>query len=385
MLKDSYFRLQLIVFALVAAAYSNMYLVQPVLPIMQTEFAVDMVTISFTASFVILGMALSNMPAGFLADRFSIKPIILTGGLLVTIAGFVCATTQDLSILIGARFIQGVFTPPITACLAAYLAKTLPPDRINIVLGSYVSATVLGGMSSRLLGGWIHTAFHWRYAFVVASLLTLITTIIALWSLPKSSTSAKQKRDSTSYLQLLKRWELVRLFICTSGVYAVFSSIFNYLPYRLKEPSFDVSTEITTLLYLVYVVGIFIGPIAGRINNRFGTGNVLVVGCLIASGSLIIFLIPSLITFIIGLLGICLGFFTVHATSVGALNHKLSSGQGRANALYVLSYYICGWIGITASGFAYEQGGWNIFIYLCLIIITIPILASISERISNKP
>jgi len=384
MVKDSYFRLQFIVFALVAAAYTNMYLVQPVLPIMQTEFSADMVTISFTTSFVILGMALSNLPAGLFADKLPIQPIILTGGILVAVAGLICAITENLWILIGARFIQGIFTPPLTACLAAYLAKTLPPSRINIVLGSYVSATVFGGMSSRLLGGWIHTAFHWRYAFVAASLFTLITTAIAVRSLPKASRRTEQQHDSTGFLQLLKRWELVRLFICTAGVYAIFSSIFNYLPYRLGEPSFALSTEITTMLYLVYIVGIFIGPIAGRINNRFGTGNVLIAGSFIMGGALAIILLPSVTTFIIGLLGICTGFFTIHATAVGSLNRKLSSGQGRANALYVLFYYISGWMGITISGFAYKQGGWSALVYLCMAILIIPLCAGIGERKSNN-
>jgi len=384
MVQESYFRLQFIVFALVAAAYTNMYVVQPVLPIMQAEFAVDIVTISFATSFVILGMALSNMPAGLLADRLPMQPIILIGGTLVAVAGLVCAVTENLVVLIGARFVQGVFTPPLTACLAAYLAKTLPKSRINIVLGSYVSATVFGGMSGRLIGGWVHTAFHWRYAFVVTSTLTLITTAIAFWELPKAESRIEQQPDSTSFLQILKRWDLMRLFICTAGVYAIFSSIFNYLPYRLGAPPFGLSTEITTLLYLVYVAGIFIGPIAGRLNNSFGTGNVIIAGSFMFGTSLTLMLLPSITSFIVGLLGICIGFFAIHATAVGALNHKLSSGQGRANALYILFYYVGGWLGITASGFAYEQSGWNVFIYLCMAILIIPLAVGFGERTSNK-
>ena len=343
-----------------------------------------MVMISFTTSAVILGMALSNLPAGLLVDRLPIHPIILTGGILVAAAGLVCAITENLAVLIGARFIQGIFTPPLTACLAAYLAKTLPPSRINVVLGSYVSATVFGGMSSRLLGGWIHTAFHWRYAFVAASVFTLITTAIAVRSLPKASKKTEQPHDSTSFLQLLKRWELVRLFICTAGVYSIFSSIFNYLPYRLGEPSFAVPTQIITMLYLVYVVGIFIGPIAGRINNRFGTGNVLIAGVFISGISLAMIILPSITAFIAGLFGICIGFFTIHATAVGALNHKLSGGQGHANALYVLFYYSGGWLGITGSGFAYKQGGWSALVYLCMAILIIPLCAGVGERNSNN-
>ena len=73
----SYFRLQIVVFALVSASFTNIYITQPVLPVLRQEFAADMVLVSFTVSAVVLGMALSNLPFGFLADRLPIHPIIL--------------------------------------------------------------------------------------------------------------------------------------------------------------------------------------------------------------------------------------------------------------------------------------------------------------------
>ena len=86
---SSHFRLQVIVFALVSASFTNIYLTQPVLPVLRQEFAADMVLVSFSVSAVILGMALSNLPFGFLADRLPIHPIILAGGLFVALGGFV--------------------------------------------------------------------------------------------------------------------------------------------------------------------------------------------------------------------------------------------------------------------------------------------------------
>jgi YNFM family putative membrane transporter len=83
---------------------------------------------------------------------------------------------------------------------------------------------------------------------------------------------------------------------------------------------------------------------------------------------------------IIGLLGICAGFFSIHASAVGALNRKLTSGQGRANALYVLFYYMGGWFGITLSGFVYKHGGWNAMVCACAFLLIIPVITGIGER-----
>ena len=384
MADTSYFRLQFIVFALVSASFTNIYITQPVLPVLQHEFAADMVLVSLSVSAVIFGIAISNLPFGFLADRLPIHPIILTGGILVALGGLVCAVTKDLWVLIAARFLQGLFIPALTTCLAAYLAKVLPTARLNVVMGSYVSATVLGGLGGRLLGGWIHPPLHWRYAFVSASILILIATFTAFRWLPRSSVENKRQHIAISYWELLKRRDLLLIFFCATGSFLIFSSVFNYLPFRVAAPPFGFSTELTTLLYLVYIVGIFMGPTAGRTSNRFGSGNTLLGGTAILGVSLMLILLPSIAAIVLALLGLCAGFFTIHATAVGTLNRKLSSGQGRANALYVLFYYMGGWLGITLSGFAYKQGGWSAVIYICLFFLVIPLSAGIGERKNRR-
>ena len=56
-----------------------------------------------------------------------------------------------IGVLIAARFVQGLFIPSMSTCLAAYLSRTLPPHRLNLIMGWYVSATVAGGMGVTIL------------------------------------------------------------------------------------------------------------------------------------------------------------------------------------------------------------------------------------------
>jgi YNFM family putative membrane transporter len=69
-----------------------------------------------------------------------------------------------------------------------------------------------------------------------------------------------------------------------------------------------------------------------------------------------------------------LDYFTVHAAVVGLLNRRLNGGEGRANALYLLCYYIGEWIGITLAGLAYETNGWEGVIQLCMLML-VPLMA----------
>ncbi|MET0093615.1 MAG: MFS transporter [Sedimenticola sp.] len=378
-------RLQFIVFSLVAASFTNIYITQPVLPVLQNEFAADAVTVSYSVAAVILGIALANMPFGTLVDRLPIRPIILSGALAVALAGLLCATTDNLGVLIGARFVQGLFIPALTTCLAAFLARTLPAERLSIVMGSYVSATVIGGLGGRLLGGWIHPPLHWRYAFVSAAVLILVAGLIALLALPRDEQHHDRQREQPGYWGMLKRWDLLRIYLVSSGSFFIFSSVFNYLPFRLESPPFNLATEWITLLYLSYLVGVFMGPTAGKLSNRYGSAITMIGGTLVLAISVSLTLLSSLVAMVLALLGVCAGFFALHAAAVGALNHRVKSGQGRANALYVLFYYLGGWVGITACGLVYEQAGWNGAVIFCLAISIIPLtIGIIEQRVSNN-
>ncbi len=377
MSRASDWRLQLTVFALVSAAFTNIYVTQPILPVLGNVFAADMVTVSLTVSAVILGMALSNLPFGIIADRWPIQPLVLTGGLMVAGGGLLCAATNHLWVLVGGRFVQGLFIPALTTCLVAYLARTLPAERLNVVMGAYVSATVLGGLGGRLLGGGLQVYLGWRVALVAAAALILGATVYAAASLPRRRLAGAQAGAAIGFAALLRNAMFVRIYGSAAASFAVFSSVFNYLPFRLAEKPFAFSTQQTTLVYLAYITGIFMGPLAGRISNRHGSGVTMIGGTTLLGLSVLILLAPLTIAVVAGLLGICAGFFTIHATAVGALNRRLTSSQGRANALYVLFYYLGGWMGITLTGLAYQRGGWSAVVALCVSLLFIPLMSGI--------
>jgi YNFM family putative membrane transporter len=350
--------MQAIVFSLVASAFTVVYITQLVLPVIEQEFGVSARTASLSVSMVIFGIAVANLPFGMLVDRYPIRPIILAGGSVVAVTGMVCALTQNFTLLIVARFIQGLFIPSLTTCIAAYLAQNLPAARLNVVMGSYVAATVAGGLGGRLLGGWLHPPLHWRYAFVSASLLVVAATFAAFLWLPGENPKQKTAKPQAGFLELLANPGLLRMFAVAFGAFFVFSSTFNYLPFYLAQPPFSARTDVITLMYLAYLVGIVIGPISGTLSNRLGSGATMVLGSVVFALAIAASLIESLAVIAVSLVGVCAGFFATHSAAVGLLNRRLTSSRGRANSLYVLCYYAGGAAGITACGYAYSAYGW---------------------------
>ena len=162
------------------------------------------------------------------------------------------------------------------------------------------------------------------------------------------------------------------MFVVGFGAFFIFSSTFNYLPFYLSNPPFSAPTQVITLLYLAYLIGIVVGPMSGRLSNRLGSGATMIVGSMLLAGSIAATSIESLVIIAVSLIGVCGGFFAIHSAGVGLLNRRLTSSRGRGNSLYVLCYYAGGAAGITACGYTYSVFGWSGAVVLNGIMLLVP-------------
>ena len=372
-------REEFLLLALACAAFWNIYITQPVLPRIETAFSVDTGRAAWTVSLVLLGFALANLPLGYLADRFGSHRLFAAGGAGVALCGFVAARTDSFDMLVSARFVQGLLLPALTTCAAAALSRMVPSARLNLVMGRYVAATVLGGLLGRLLGGLMPGADGWRLAFLIAGFAVFAAALSAARHAPRDL-PMRVTADAPGYGELLRRRDLWLLWLLGGLGQAIFAPVFNTLPYRLAETPFALRPDQSTWLYLSYVIGIVAGPVAGRLSQRYSNGRVMITASLVLMLSLCSLLLPSLLAVSLALLGISAGFFGLHAAAVGALNLRLQGAQGRANALYVLSYYLGAAFGVLWSAWVYHTQGWNTLVTVAMGLTLLPVLIGLHER-----
>ncbi len=372
---------QTVVLALVSAAFCSIYLTQPNLPTLQLYFDTDLPTVSATVSVLILGLALANIPFGMAADRLPIKPLIAVGGFTLCLSILWCARAQSIEELTTARFISGLCIPALTTCMVAWLSQTQPANRLPMVMGNYVAATVLGGFGGRIIGGVIFPPDMWRWSFVLVAVLIGLSTLAALWVLPKGPDASNRVGSNGSLLALLKKPELLMLYACGGAGLGLFATVFNYLPYRLASPPFELSSSAATGFYGTYLIGIVAAPLAGQFSGRWGSGKTLLGGVSLLALGLCGLYINQLLLTLLALLVLSAGYFTMHSAAVGTLNSKLAKGQGRgrANSLYILFYYIGGSIGIQVGGHVYQWGGWQALVSFCLMLLIIPLCTATLE------
>jgi len=373
-------RLALIVYLLVTSAFANIYVTQPVLPVIANDLGVSPGKASITVSAIIAGLALANIPWGIWADHHRIQPIILSGSLLVGLAGIAAAWFDNFYVLAVARFLQGLGLPALLTCVAAYLGRYLAAHRLNVVMGGYVAATVTGGIFSRLLSGWFFPEGAWRLAILFAALLTLAAGLLAARLLHDEGHSEAHRAEISGYLILLRNAALLRLFLIGFTGFLVFQTVINYLPFRLAGAPLNVSVTGITAVYLAYAVGIIMAPLSGTISNRLGNATTVILGAAALAAGIVLTTIDSVWILTLGVLILCAGFFALHSAAVGAINRVLAHGKGRANALYVLLYYAGGFTGISLGGVVYARGGWTILVSMLLIVTALPAVMAVVER-----
>jgi MFS transporter, YNFM family, putative membrane transport protein len=208
---------QMLVFLLVATGFTAVHITQPVLPVIEEEFSVDARTASLSVSMVIFGIALANLPFGMLADRLPIKPIVLIGGAVIAITSLSCALTHSFALLIGSRFVQGLFMPSLTTCIAAYLAQNLPAAQLNVVMGSYCR----GNHGRR-----VERPAAWRLDSSAAALALRVckrrptvdlNDMAAYVWLPQETLKQKTAARQASFVELLAQPGLLRMFAVASA------------------------------------------------------------------------------------------------------------------------------------------------------------------------
>jgi len=202
--------------------------------------------------------------------------------------------------------------------------------------------------------------------------------------LHESAPTSHHSHAAIGLWAMVKRPDLLRLFMVGFASFFVFSSAFNFLPFYLSAPPLSVPVQWITALYLSFVIGVLAGPLAGRVAQRWGSGFAVAAGSVLLGLGLLMTLVTSVWAIACALSAICIGYLGVHGSAVGAVNQSLETGRGRANALYVLFYYVGGWSGITSSGFAYGKFGWPGVVFLGLLMLLIPLGVGVVHQRSGK-
>jgi DHA1 family bicyclomycin/chloramphenicol resistance-like MFS transporter len=269
----------------------SMDLYLPVLPALTAELRSATSTAQLTVTACLLGLALGQLVAGPLSDRFGRRRPLLVGVVAYVAVSLLCALSPTVETLIAARFVQG-----LAGGVGIVIAQAAGRDVYSggALLRYYGRLTVLGGLAAivgPLIGGQLASVTDWRGTFVflaaVGAAILVACAVVFRETLPAdhrvSGGLAQTGRDMRRLLTdrvfvgavLITGFLNAALFAYLSGATFVLQGL-----YGLSPQGYSLAFGLNSAGFMVF------GFVAGRTAERWSERGTLLVGtAMVAAGA----------------------------------------------------------------------------------------------------
>ncbi|MER7187201.1 MFS transporter [Streptomyces hyaluromycini] len=383
-----YRRMSFALFLAGVATFALLYSTQALLPLISDGYGVSASDASWTVAAATGGLALFVIPMSALSERFG-RRTVMTASLAVAVTvGLLVPFAPSLGVLVVLRGVQGAALAGLPASATAYLAEEVRPKALVTAIGLFVAGNSVGGMSGRVITGWVAQEWGWRVAVGVIGVIAVGCAVAFRLLLPApqhfKAGSLHPRRLLGTVRDHLADPLLRRLYAIGALFMTVFGGVYTVIGYRLTEEPFSLPQGVIGSIFLVYLVGTVSASTAGRLVGRLGRrGSLYLAGGTTATG-LLISLADSLPLVLLGLVLITAGFFAGHAVASSAVSKTATHGRAQASALYQSAYYIGSSAGSTVGALAFHAGGWSgtvgVGLLAILGVVTITVLGSVAAR-----
>ncbi|WP_167512734.1 MFS transporter [Aliivibrio finisterrensis] len=343
--------------------FCNLYLFQPMLPVLADHFMVSATQINWLLAAGTLMLALSLLPWAMVSDFIGRRKVILLSLFMLPVIGVTSLLTDSLIVLIICRAAMGIALAGFAAVAVAYMADAFTAKAFSYAIGAYISANSLGGISGRLFSGVITDHFSWQMAVILMALISAIGAIIVALILPKDTAQQTEKRSVSDYhrvlVQHLRNKQLFLAMLIGGVNFALFVNLYSVTGFRLIAEPYSLPLSVTSMIFLCYLSGTVSSRLVGLWCQRFNAVSGMFSGTLLSIIGMLIASNQSLITIIIGLNVLSFGAFFTHSLAYGWVSQKAETEKSTATALYLVHYYVSGSLGGFYLMYCWQHGGWE--------------------------
>lgn len=358
----AYWRASTALFLAAFSVFASIYSVQPILPSLAQEFGLDAATSSISVSATTAALAISLVVVSWLGNRINRKTLMLATMLATALIGLAVPMMDDWNAIVLLRALLGIAVCGVPAIAMVYLAEEMSTEALGAGMGIFIGGSAIGGMSGRLLVGYLADHFDWRTALVALGMLILINTIAFLILLPAPRNSRGETLSLGQFAEnvhsLFSDKALPLLFASSFLLMGGFVAIYNYIGFRLLEAPYNLSQGQISLIFIVYLVGTvgsaWMGSLAGRLGRRKVFWPMIVV-ILVGIG---LTLISAIWAVVLGIAAMTFGFFGAHSIASAWVARRAQGARTQGSAIYLLSYYAGSSVIGTLGGYGWSHWGW---------------------------
>ncbi|MGP3985461.1 MFS transporter [Streptomyces sp. 3N207] len=363
-------RMRLALFAAGLSTFALLYSTQALLPEISRALHAAPDQASWTVSGATIGLAVAVLPLAALSERFGRRRMLTVSMAVAVALALVIPFAPSLPALIALRTLQGAAVAGVPASAMAFLSDEVRARHLVGAVGLFVAGNSVGGMSGRILTGWVTEAWGWRAGLGAVAVTSLLCAVAFRLLVPPARhftpAPLHPRRVATTVRAHLGNPLLLRLYAIGLLFMTVFGAVYTVIGYRLVDEPFGLSQGLVGSIFVIYLVGTAGAATAGRLNARLGRRGTLYLGIGTASAGLLISLADNIVAVVVGLVLITAGFFAGHAVASGSVSHTATHGTAQASALYQMSYYIGSSLGGALGALAFAAGGWAATVALAL-------------------
>lgn len=292
----------------------SMDLYLPVLPALTAELHSTTSVAQLTITACLLGLAIGQIIAGPLSDRFGRRAPLLVGVIAYTVTSALCALSPTVETLIAARFVQG-----LAGAVGIVIAQAAGRDVYSggKLLRFYGRLTVLGGLAAivgPVIGGQLAAVTDWRGVFLFLAAVGVAILVASVVVFRETLPADRRVTGGFSHtLGDFRRLLADRVFVGAVLVTGfTYSAIFAYLSgatyilqgvYGLSPQGYSFAFGLNSLGFVIF------GFFAGRLAERWSERGTLTVGLVMATTGAIGLLATALMH--LPLAAIILSLFTM--------------------------------------------------------------------------
>ncbi|MFC8510724.1 MFS transporter [Streptomyces sp. NPDC057411] len=387
-----YRRMSLALFAAGVATFALLYSTQALLPAVSAEFGATASAASWTVSAATGALALCVLPLSALSERFGRRSMMTASLAVAVVVGLLVPLAPSLEVLIALRAVQGAALAGVPASAMAFLAEEVRPKALIAAIGLFVAGNSIGGMSGRIVTGWVAQLWGWRAGLAAVGLMAVVCAVVFRVLLPKARHftpgSLNPKALARTVRGHLGDPLLMRLYAIGALFMTVFGAVYTVIGYRLVEAPFSLPQGVIGSIFLVYLVGTVSSAAAGKLVGRMGRRGALYLAVSTTAAGLLLSLADALPAVLAGLVLITAGFFAGHAVASSSVSRTAKTGRAQASALYQSAYYLGSSAGGTLGAIAFHAGGWAGTVLIGLVavlgVVSVTLYGTHSARVEAR-
>ncbi len=152
----------------------------PALPQMVKVFNTDQSMVNLTLSSYFVTYAVGLLFWGPLSEKFGRKPILLIGIASYMVASVLCAMTNSIEQLIGARIFQAFAGSAITVIATAIVKDLYDGREREKIMATIMSLVIIAPMVAPVFGAFLLKIASWRMMFVTLAVFGAFASVLAL-------------------------------------------------------------------------------------------------------------------------------------------------------------------------------------------------------------